>query len=721
LDEKTYFDKITTSVSGWWGKPKGGQNAGREKIISCTFDTYEIENELRRCIIVVYLSGFQIWDITDLNHVFEVYSVRGYDSISMVKMLPTPAGVEDKDCPFYNARPAVLVVQNRKTDTTACNLTFISFIKKLDNVKPIHLKQEVLDVQCNPHAICLKCKRVIHLLNPITLSIINVGTKNSIRCYPDGPVGLSSRWLAYATLDTADEMLDQPISTIDVAKDVGFKVASTIVNTYSLALSTYRGSEDTPATPQSQKEKEKLLNEAAGTIAIYDIVEEKFIYKIKAHKEAISNLTFDPSGSLLSTASITGNSLNIIRFNSKIHWDNGQKRIFITGNHLYTLYRGHTNAVITNVEFSSDSKWVAVQTSKGTTHLFALNPEGGEVNTRTHPPLAEKTNEDFHKSYYKEKKPETYILYALDRLYQSDGILEGIFQCSFVPGISRKLLLSTPGGTLTQNQLQPVRSMDAENNAILTLNVSPEQEWDINRKLNTLEVKGDFTSIAKLTNQIESDKSQTDYNRNQWASFGETRTFDTKRMEMKKLMITQRNLFHFQTYEEQHGVDMAESVLGIPKEKARYQQPSASIGSPNKNPSSGKSKNQKNVNSLIHEALNTKLDKKNSNESSSESSSNYQVSPIRDYSPSPINPIEKQDNSFLERREQLPNEIKQPKRPVPGYNFNEPIRSPFGGREHKMEPSEDSEDDLVFEPTTATEQNFYQNNHLDDDDEEPFA
>ena len=73
-------------------------------------------------------------------------------------------------------------------------------------------------------------------------------------------------------------MLDQPISTIDVAKDVGFKVASTIVNTYSLALSTYRGSEDTPATPQSQKEKEKLLNEAAGTIAIYDIVEEKFIY-----------------------------------------------------------------------------------------------------------------------------------------------------------------------------------------------------------------------------------------------------------------------------------------------------------------------------------------------------------------------------------------------------------------------------------------------------------
>ncbi len=36
------------------------------------------------------------------------------------------------------------------------------------------------------------------------------------------------------------------------------------------------------------------------------------------------------------------------------------------------------------MSFSYDSRWVAVSTKRGTTHLFPINSYGGPVNSRTH-------------------------------------------------------------------------------------------------------------------------------------------------------------------------------------------------------------------------------------------------------------------------------------------------------------------------------------------------
>ena len=40
--------------------------------------------------------------------------------------------------------------------------------------------------------------------------------------------------------------------------------------------------------------------------------------------------------------------------------------------HLYTLSRGFTAAIVQNVSFSCDSKWVAVSTFNGTTRMLSL-------------------------------------------------------------------------------------------------------------------------------------------------------------------------------------------------------------------------------------------------------------------------------------------------------------------------------------------------------------
>ena len=52
--------------------------------------------------------------------------------------------------------------------------------------------------------------------------------------------------------------------------------------------------------------------------------------------------------------------------------------------HVYSLRRGRTSAVIQHMEVSPDGRWVAVGTLKGTVHVFAINPYGGQPDLRSH-------------------------------------------------------------------------------------------------------------------------------------------------------------------------------------------------------------------------------------------------------------------------------------------------------------------------------------------------
>lgn len=51
---------------------------------------------------------------------------------------------------------------------------------------------------------------------------------------------------------------------------------------------------------------------------------------------------------------------------------------------LYINCRGDTTAKIQDIQFSSDSRWVAVSSLRGTTHIFPITPYGGPIGLRTH-------------------------------------------------------------------------------------------------------------------------------------------------------------------------------------------------------------------------------------------------------------------------------------------------------------------------------------------------
>lgn len=83
-------------------------------------------------------------------------------------------------------------------------------------------------------------------------------------------------------------------------------------------------------------------------VVIKDFISKEVISQFRAHTSPISALCFDPSGTLLVTASVHGHNINVFRVmpssiannSNSTHYDWTSSHV-----HLYKLYRGMTSAV----------------------------------------------------------------------------------------------------------------------------------------------------------------------------------------------------------------------------------------------------------------------------------------------------------------------------------------------------------------------------------------
>lgn len=98
-----------------------------------------------------------------------------------------------------------------------------------------------------------------------------------------------------------------------------------------------------------------------------------------AHTDVIAGLSFDTSGLLLLTADKRGHDFHVFRINPH---PCGSASTSV--HHLYILHRGDTTAKVQDMVFSLDSRWTAVTTARGTTHVFPISPYGGPATFRTH-------------------------------------------------------------------------------------------------------------------------------------------------------------------------------------------------------------------------------------------------------------------------------------------------------------------------------------------------
>jgi len=223
-------------------------------------------------------------------------------------------------------------------------------------------------------------------------------------------VAAAAEWLAYA----------EPAESGSVSTDAGSESQGAMQEELSLSsaltAATGIGSRllDAVTQPGVDEGHDVQRPASAGVVVLerlrssdLDQADLPARLRFTAHRSSpISALQFDKTGRLLVTASQGGKTLKVFRIpgqsvavdtapsvatesGSVPHVDTatgpGMEPKASSPVLLYTLTRGtFMDADICSISFSDDSRFVAVATSHGTAHVFAISPSGGAVDAVTH-------------------------------------------------------------------------------------------------------------------------------------------------------------------------------------------------------------------------------------------------------------------------------------------------------------------------------------------------
>lgn len=120
-------------------------------------------------------------------------------------------------------------------------------------------------------------------------------------------------------------------------------------------------------------------------------------YMVSKH-QPVSAIKFSPDGTSLVVALKDGQTMKVYRLrpSARAQKDSATGRIVSQGAqdddssftsppwHIYDLRRGRTSAIIDELVWADDGRWLAVGTRKRTVHLYALNPYGGPTDEASH-------------------------------------------------------------------------------------------------------------------------------------------------------------------------------------------------------------------------------------------------------------------------------------------------------------------------------------------------
>ncbi|KAI4487707.1 hypothetical protein M0802_011897 [Mischocyttarus mexicanus] len=359
-------------------------------------------------LVLGYSTGVQIWLISAVGEATEILSWR-QGIVRTLRIIPNPKTDSKHSDQFESKRPLVAMCDSAGQEPQFCNISFIS-LKTGDQIKNIKFKNPVCDILANRRSIVVTFSEKIAVFDARTLEdVISITT-----CYPSpgpnlNPVALGTRWLAYSEkkiLSTKrssggceSEGVQSYTATVLYAakslgkglRGLGETVASSLTGNSVSPLVTNTMSNDV-AQPghimildlQAAKEEKDMDDSTIETV----------IAHFTAHTDAIVAMTFDPTGALLMTADKRGHDFHIFR----IQPHPGGPALAAV-HHLYILHRGDTTAKVQDMTFSADTRWAAVSTVRGTTHVFAVAPYGGSIGVRTHltPHVVNRLSR-FHKS-----------------------------------------------------------------------------------------------------------------------------------------------------------------------------------------------------------------------------------------------------------------------------------------------------------------------------------
>ncbi|CAI8603846.1 unnamed protein product [Vicia faba] len=412
----------------------------KDQVTWAGFDKLELDqNHCKRVLLLGYLNGFQVLDVEEASGFSEVVSKRD-GPVSFLQMQPFPVGVSsDGREGFGKSHPLLLVVAGDGEDgcigqngggvgglgreagkvesqsgngvKSATAVRFYS-LKSHSYVHVLRFRSVVCMIRCCSKIVAVGLAAQIYCFDALTLE-----NKFSVLTYPVpqlsgqgtigvnvgyGPMAVGSRWLAYPSNNplpsnvgciSPQNLSPSPRVSPSTSPSNGSVVAHyAMESSKHLAAGIFKYCQD--LLPDGSSSSIQSISgwkvgrvtgsdmDNAGMVIVKDFVSRAIISQFKAHSSPISALCFDPSGTLLVTASVYGNSINIFRIMPSCarkgsgvpSCDRSSTHV-----HLYRLHRGITPATIQDICFSHFSQWVAIVSSKGTCHLFILSPFGGDT------------------------------------------------------------------------------------------------------------------------------------------------------------------------------------------------------------------------------------------------------------------------------------------------------------------------------------------------------
>ncbi|XP_050681513.1 breast carcinoma-amplified sequence 3 homolog isoform X2 [Leptidea sinapis] len=346
-------------------------------------------------LILGYGSGVQVWLIPPHGEAQEVLSWR-QGTVRVLRILPTP---QYNDC-FASKRPLIALCDSASPGPAFCSLSFLS-IRGGEQVKSIKFKNPILDVLANKRSVVVSFSERFAVFDAATLEDrLAVTTCYPCPCplggaSPINPLALGDRWLAYADKKLnpskrssggceSEGVTSYTATVLHAAKSLS-KGLRGLGESVAHSLAGGRTSSQSPSPPHSDLQQ-------PGVVTVLDIESNEdedsqdceepcdpIVAHFIAHSEAVTALKFDPSGMLLVTADRRGHDFHVFRINPHPCGPN-----LASVHHLYILHRGDTTAKVQDIAISGDSRWTAISTLRGTTHVFAISPYGGACGVRTH-------------------------------------------------------------------------------------------------------------------------------------------------------------------------------------------------------------------------------------------------------------------------------------------------------------------------------------------------
>ncbi|XP_068341645.1 autophagy-related protein 18h-like [Pyrus communis] len=423
----------------------------RDQVLWACFDKVELgPSSFKHVLLLGYSNGFQVLEVEDASNFSELVSRRD-DPVTFLQMQPLPAKCEGHEGFRSSHPILMVVACDEKrsgtmqtgrdglanghsepqTGNSALSPTAVRFysLRSCSYVHVLRFRSTVYMVRCSPQVVAVGLASQIYCFDAVTLE-----NKFSVLTYPVpqlgvqglvgvnigyGPMAVGPRWLAYASnnplMSNTGRLSPQSLTPPGVspstspssgslmaryAMESSKQLASGLLNLGDMGYKTlskyYQDlTPDGSSSPVSSNSSWKVGRVAshstetdiAGMVVIKDFVSRAVVSQFRAHTSPISALCFDPSGTLLVTASIHGNNINIFRIMPSCSRNGSCTQSFDWTSshvHLYKLHRGITSAVIQDICFSQYSQWITIVTSRGTSHIFALSPFGGDTVLQIH-------------------------------------------------------------------------------------------------------------------------------------------------------------------------------------------------------------------------------------------------------------------------------------------------------------------------------------------------